>query len=204
MADSNHTLGDDIKTLATLAERSPLTIAQLTDSLRGRAAESILVILSFGFLLVPIPGVSTVSSILFLALAVSAVFGLPIWLPGWIRKREIAQPTAKSIVATAGRSWVRIGKLVRPRLTFLVSGPFRWLAGFSLLLAIAAFALPIPIPFNNSPPAFCILLLSLGLLGRDGLLTLLGHLATLVLWLALFLAGNFLWELARKVFERFG
>ncbi|HUG13334.1 MAG TPA: exopolysaccharide biosynthesis protein [Opitutaceae bacterium] len=204
MDDSNHTLGDDIKTLAALAEQGPLTFVQLTSSLKGRAAESILVILSFAFLLIPIPGVSTVSSIVFVALTVSAVFGLPIWLPGSVRSRQISQPTAKSIIATADRNWARIARLVRPRMTFLVSGPFRWLAGFSLLLAIFAFALPIPIPFNNSPPAFCILLLSIGLLGRDGLLTLFGHLATIILWIALFMAGNFLWELAQKVFEKLG
>jgi hypothetical protein len=199
---SHLTLAEDLQALRALADRGPITFGDLVDSLQDRAGTSLLVILAFAFMLVPVPGVSTAASVVFFALAYTAVFATKPYLPGWVRKRSISQANAVKMLSVAAKGWTKISKLVKPRLGFLVSYPMRLLAGVSLFFAIVAFALPIPIPFNNSPPSFCILLLALGLLGRDGLLMLLGHVANLVMWLVLFLAGNFLWDLLGQVWEK--
>jgi hypothetical protein len=197
-------LSDDIAALTELAEKGPITFGQLVDALEERAAISLLVILSMAFLLIPVPGLSTVASVLFVLLGLSAVVGTRLWLPGWVRRREIAQPLALKMLGTASRAWARVSKLTRPRWVVLTALPLRWLAGLTLLAGIVAFALPIPIPFNNSPPALCMLLIALGLLARDGVMVMLGHVATIVLWAVLFLAGNFLWEMLDKVWSKFG
>lgn len=198
------TLTDDIQKLAALAEAGPVSFGQLIDTLGDRASTSLLVILALAFLVVPVPGVSTVSSVVFFLLAFTSVTGRRPWLPGFVRRRTISQPWAVRMFASAGRLVTWLGRYVKPRATFLAHGPLRWLAGLSLALAIVAFALPIPIPFNNSPPAFCILLLGLGLLNRDGVILLLGHAATLILWLLLLLAGTFLYDLIGRALEWFG
>lgn len=198
----NRTLSHDLDALRALADQGPLTFGQLVDALHDRAGISLLVILSFAFMLVPVPGVSTAASVVFFALAFTAVFATRPYLPGWVRRRSISQPNAQKMLAVSQRAWDKVSWIVRPRLQFLTGFPLRYLAGLSLFAAIVAFALPIPIPFNNSPPAFCILLLALGLLGRDGLLMLAGHLATLIMWIALFLAGDFLYDLIRSILHR--
>lgn len=197
------TLDDDLTELLSLAARGPVTFGQMVDALHERAAISLLVILSFAFMLVPVPGVSTASSVIFVLLGVSAVFGFRLYLPGWLRRRAISQEWAVKMLTSSSRLWGRVSKLVKPRLTFLAAVPLRWLAGVSLLAGIVAFALPIPIPFNNSPPAFCMLLLALGLLGRDGLILILGHLATWTLWVILFVFGDFIWTIVQRVVEKF-
>lgn len=196
------TLSDDIDDLIVLAEKGPISFGHIVDALHERAATSLLVILSMAFLLIPIPGLSTVASVLFFLLGASAVLHTKLHLPGWVRRREIAKPLALKMLFTARATWAKLSKLTRPRMRVLTALPLRWLAGLTLFAAIVAFALPIPIPFNNSPPAFCMLLIALGLLARDGLMVLLGHIATLILWLILFLAGNFLWEMLDKIWSR--
>ena len=196
------TLSDDLAELLKLAGQGPLTFGNLLDALHDRAGTSLLVILAFAFMLVPVPGVSTAASVVFFALAFTAVFATKPYLPGWVRKRSISQPNAQKMLAVSQRAWNKIARLVKPRLQFLVAVPLRYVAGVSLFAAIVAFALPIPIPFNNSPPSFCILLLALGLLARDGLLLLLGHLCTVVMWVLLFLAGGFAHDLASAMWQR--
>ncbi|MFN4241894.1 MAG: exopolysaccharide biosynthesis protein [Tepidisphaerales bacterium] len=203
-ADVETTLEQDIQKLATLAEAGPVTFGQLVDTLGDRASTSLLVILALAFLVVPVPGVSTASSVVFFLLAFTSLTGRRPWLPAFVRRRAISQPYAQRMFASAGRIARWLGRYVKPRLTFLVHGVFRWLAGLSMALAIIAFALPIPIPFNNSPPALCILLLGLGLLNRDGLMLLLGHLANLILWVLLLMAGTFLYDLVRRALEWLG
>lgn len=48
--------------------------------------------------------------------------------------------------------------------------------------------LPLPIPFSNTVPAWAVVLLTAGMMERDGVLVLLGHLLTLVSWGAIALA----------------
>lgn len=195
---AEHTLESDIRKLMALAEVGPVSFGQLVDTLQERAGVSLLVILSFAFLVVPVPGVSTAASVVFLLLAMTTLLGRRTYLPEFATRRMIPQRYAIRMFSAAawGTGWA--GRHVRPRWTVLVRGGFRWLVGVSLLAAIVAFALPIPIPFNNSPPAFCMLLLGLGLWARDGVMVLLGHLSNLILWVILVMAGQFLFDLGRQ------
>ena len=198
------TLGDDLAQLERLAQLGSVSFGEMVDALQSRASTSLLVILSFAFVFVPIPGVSTASSVLFFALAATSVLGTNLYLPNWIRRRSMSQANTQRALKIARRGWTRAERIVKTRLAFLTYGPFRWLVGLSLFTSIVAFALPIPIPFNNSPPAFCILLLSLGLLGRDGVLILFGHIANLVMWAVMFMAGNFMVNLLQRITDKLG
>ena len=71
-------------------------------------------------------------------------------------------------------------KIVKPRMHFLHS----WPGAMNLILGIAAggllLLLPLPIPFSNMVPAWAVVLLTAGMMERDGLVVLLGHTVTLV------------------------
>ena len=58
--------------------------------------------------------------------------------------------------------------------------------------------LPLPIPFSNTIPAWAVVLLSAGMMERDGLLVLLGHVTTLVSWAFIALC----WLLGAQGIER--
>ena len=56
------------------------------------------------------------------------------------------------------------------------------LIGFGIVVAGLGLTLPLPIPFSNSIPAWAILLLAIGMMEKDGLFVLLGHLTALFAW----------------------
>jgi hypothetical protein len=87
----------------------------------------------------------------------------------------------------------RIERLVKPRLGFAAATPgARVLHGCGLILGgvllMAPFGL---VPFSNTLPGIAILLLALGLLERDGLLLIAGHLMNVAttIYFATLIAG---------------
>lgn len=56
------------------------------------------------------------------------------------------------------------------------------LIGFGIVIAGVGLMLPLPIPFSNSIPAWAVVLLAVGMMEKDGLCVLLGHLAVVGSW----------------------
>ena len=86
----------------------------------------------------------------------------------------------ESVLAAARKILRGFELLLRPRLPWLTgSRTLLQLHSFPIFLAAILLLLPLPVPFSNLIPAFSILLLSAGLLERDGLFLLAGHLTFL-------------------------
>ncbi len=151
---------------------------------------------------VSIPGVSTVFGAAIVLLAVAITLNRLPWLPEKILDRRM--DTAKLLpVMRKGVGMVsRLDKWVRPRALQLTSGGMTVVNGcvllFAGLLLMAPFGL---IPFSNTAPAVGILLLTIGMIQRDGVFVLLGYLGTVltvvyftVLLYAAFRAGGALFS----------
>lgn len=130
---------------------------------------------------VSIPGVSTVFGAAIVLLAVAITLNRLPWLPEKILDRQM--DTAKLIpVMRKGVGIVsRMDKWVRPRGLHLTSGRMTVINGcvlvFAGLLLMAPFGL---IPFSNTAPAVGILLLTIGMIQRDGVFVMLGYLGTVL------------------------
>ena len=72
------------------------------------------------------------------------------------------------------------------------------LIGLSIASGGLLLLLPMPIPFHNMIPAWAVVFLASGMMERDGLMVLLGHLMTLVSWV---LIGLF-WLLGVRGFDK--
>jgi hypothetical protein len=59
----------------------------------------------------------------------------------------------------------------------------RRLIGVGIITAGLALMLPLPIPFSNNIPAWAVVLLAIGMMEKDGLCVLLGHLTAIAAWL---------------------
>ena len=162
--------GDTI-TLQTLLERS------------GRQGMLLICALSTLPFLIPvsIPGVSTVFGAAIVLLA-SALFlnRLP-WLP----QRILHKPLETAKLVPALRKGVRIvskmDRWVRQRWLGLTSHTMLRLNCAAVVFGGLLLMAPLgPIPFSNTAPAVGILLLTIGLLQRDGLFVLLGYLGLLL------------------------
>jgi len=135
---------------------------------------------------VSIPGVSTVFGAAIVLLACALFLNRLPWLPQRILDKPLDAAKLKPVLHKGVAVVRRIDRWVQPRWPALTG--WTMLRVNSAVLAFGGLLLmaPLgPIPFSNTAPAVGILLLTVGLVQRDGLFVLLGYLG-LVLSVAYF------------------
>lgn len=166
------------------AER--VRVRDITESLGQRSFGFILLIFALpnSLPIIGIPGVSTITGLPMLFVAVQMALGYNrVYLPRWIADSSLATADFQKLIHKVVPSLMRIEKLMRPRISFLTQGSAeRWLGAFCVLLA---FLLVLPIPFGNLLPALGILFIALGLIERDGVCVLLGIAVGIAAWILL-------------------
>lgn len=124
-----------------------------------------------------IPGASILlGTLILIAVAQSFIGGGALWMPGFVRRREIGRERFDRGIERA-RPWVAwVDHLLKPRLTALVAGRTqRWTVSVAAaLLALTFYPLAF-VPFGVNAPALGVLALGLGLMACDGLMVLLGY-----------------------------
>ncbi len=173
-----------------------MSLGQLRDQVGHDGLLLFAALLTLVFMVpVSIPGVSTIFGATILFIGACRVFGWKLWLPkSWETK---ALPAAKLRSALGkGVLWLRrLGAILRPhRQAWLAEGRVPdFINGWALILGALLLMMPFGlIPFSNTLPGLAILLLALGMLERDGLVILLGHITNLltIAYFALLLAGG--------------
>ena len=192
--DLMHGLADDLRRLEEKANGMPISMGEVLATLEDRGHAVAILLLAAPFVIIPIPGLSTIVGMAVLMLSFGVLLNTKPWLPKFIAKRQISPEGLRRLVGGTTKVLSRMERLVKPRMKWLTSKAWHWVIGFSLVWATIALMLPIPIPGNNIPPAIGVLLLALGLLERDGLFVLIGHLYTLIMWVILIVVAILFWE----------
>ena len=156
---------------------------------------------------IQIPGLGGVFGSVIALIAVSRLRGRTLWLPK--RIAQCAMPSEKVREALAkSTGWLRRLEYVsRPhRLNKLaVSGIADIVNNCAIITSASLLILPIIlVPFSNTLPALAVVFLCIGLLQRDGLCILYGHLvnlATIAYFTALIIGGH---EAFEKLLHFFG
>jgi hypothetical protein len=162
-----------------------VSIGDVVVQLRSRSFGGILIALAAIGLL---PGISIFSGI------VMAVIGLQMFagyrapfLPKFVRNKEVESRLVRVIGEKCIILVTGIEKFVKPRWLLLTIPPVTNILGlvvFALGLVIMS-----PLPFSNLPPAIALLIISAGLLERDGLMIAFGiGVAAIALSIGLFMA----------------
>jgi hypothetical protein len=189
-----HTLKGDMDALLARANGQSITMQQMIDALQDRGHAVLLILLTAPFAVIPIPGFSTIGGAVIMCIAASLTLGFKPWVPGFIARKEISNERLTKLVHAVDIVFGKIGKMIKPRMQWLVTLPgSHFFLGLSIMAATVALALPIPIPGNNIPPAICILILAFGLLERDGVMVIIGHVYNLLMWIAMFVAVYLFW-----------
>lgn len=153
-------------------------------------------LLSLVFLIpVSIPGVSTVFGAAILLIALCRLSAREVWLPLRLRTRVLATEKLRPVLQRALRWLSYLERVSEPhRLTWLVTGSVANALNnaalvLGALLLMAPFGL---IPFSNTFPAVALLFLAIGLVQRDGVCIVLGHLGNLltILYFGLLFTGG--------------
>lgn len=139
---------------------------------------------SFGFILllfalpnslpiVGVPGVSTITGLPLLFVALQMMLGQErIYLPRWLGERSLKRSSLEKVIHTLAPWLKKIERLLKPRLDILSRGWVERILG--AVCALLAFFLILPIPLGNLLPGLGILFIALGVIERDGLCVLIG------------------------------
>lgn len=182
-----------------------LTLAEIRDSL-GRDGMLLLVILLTVVFLIPvsIPGVSTIFGGTILLIGVSILLGWDLWLPKSFLKKELPAQSLKKAFHTGLKWLIRLEKISKPnRLTWITEGNVAHIInGLSIILAAILLMAPFGfIPFSNTVPAIALLFYAIGLLQKDGISIIWGHIFNLLtmIYFAILISGG--WVLILKLGE---
>jgi hypothetical protein len=154
-----------------------ITLDELKNSLHERGFGLILAVICLPVSLpIPVPpGYTTIFSIPLFFVLVQMIMGLNSpWLPKWLGQKKIKKTFLKAIISKSVPYFRWIEKFLHPRLTNISTRYWEKFIGFSgFILAVDIF-LPIPIPLSNFFPGIGILIMAVGLMGRDGVMILIG------------------------------
>lgn len=194
--DTSRSLGE---TLTSAIDRIDGDTVSLRDLMTAIGEQGLLLLCALATLpfLIPvsIPGVSTVFGAAIILLAVAVTTNRLPWLPQRILDRKLDAERLRPALRKGVNIVTRIDKWVRPRALALTSGHMTRFNGLVLIFAGALLMAPFGlIPFSNTAPAVGILLLTIGMIQRDGVFVLLGYLGTIltVIYFGILLYGAWL------------
>ena len=198
MTDHTRPLEDVLDDFSQKVEEEGTSVGALVRAFEDRSLGAVLVLLA-GILLIPfiggIPGApDVVATLMLIFIGQSWIGRRGVWVPEFIGKRELDRDKLDAAVDRA-RPWAkRIDGLLKSRLSGLIATrPAR--VAISILCAVLALSIYILgfVPFAMLPAAAAIFAFGLALMGRDGLLALIGY---------VFVAGTgwMLWNVWGMVF----
>ena len=151
-----------------------VSLGDMVDAFDARAYGPLIVLFAAPNVLpIALPGISALLGAPLILLTGQLMIGRrrP-WLPDVLRRRSLARGSFESLVGRIVPRLVRLEALIRPRLLPLTSGWGKRLIGAAgVILAALVF---LPIPFGNAIPGVALVLMAVGLLGRDGLAVMAG------------------------------
>ncbi len=98
-------------------------------------------------------------------------------MPSWLERKSFQRSTLALVVEKTSPALKKIEKFMRPRMSFIFYGPGEKILAFIMLLCALSIALPLPL--TNFIPAIGTTLISLGIMSKDGFLSILGVLISL-------------------------
>ena len=156
-------------------KKEEISIGEMKNALHERGFGILMAIAALPICLpVPVPpGYTTLFSIPLFIFSIQMIIGMRApWLPLWIEKKYIKRASLEKIVEKANPWLKKIEHRMQPRMTYISVHTWERIIGIFAFVFTVSIALPIPL--TNFPPGWGILVMSLGLLNRDGLTILIG------------------------------
>lgn len=171
MSDTQKT-SDIIRNLHAVANGEGMSVGRFLEILGEQAFWLALFLFALITLIAGvIPGVSTIMALPLLLLSLQIVLGAEsAWLPSKISSKHIPQATFDVVMQKALPYVIRMEKILHPRLLW-VSGPIGERLVGLVMVAVTAILL-VPIPGVHFLPCLGAVLISIGMLERDGVLIL--------------------------------
>ncbi|NUX01551.1 exopolysaccharide biosynthesis protein [Wolbachia endosymbiont of Madathamugadia hiepei] len=182
LAENKKLASDILKEVADTsnANSDKVTLFDIKTALHERGFGILIIIFSLP-LSVPIPvppGYTTILSIPLILFSLQLLLGFDSpWMPHWLERKSFQRSALVLVVQKTSPALRKIEKFMKPRMSFIFCGPGEKILAFVMLLC--ALSIAIPLPLTNFIPAIGTTLISLGIMSKDGLLSILGVLMSL-------------------------
>jgi hypothetical protein len=172
-------LSDDLSAILREFEVETVTLREVMAVLHGRGFLLLVMLLALPFSVpLPLPGLSTPFGLVIALIGLRLVLGQKPWLPARLLDTALSPKLFVRVFAATRKVMRAIEFFLKPRMPWLTgSAVLQQIHAVPILLSALLLLLPLPVPFSNSLPAIAILLVAAGLLERDGLIILAGHVA---------------------------
>ncbi|MEM9350345.1 MAG: exopolysaccharide biosynthesis protein [Pseudomonadota bacterium] len=185
--------------LSQLAEDAPsdsVTLSWVLGQLHERAFGLFLLVLALPCCIPFLYGVPQVVALPLMFVSAQILLGRKVpWLPQKLGARSVSKEALENLARRAEPWLRRIEAVSRPRLTSLTRAPADRVVGLALVLFSASIL--VPLPATNTVPGFAVVVVSMGLLQRDGILVILGSILGTAWIASLIFAGATLVTLIR-------
>lgn len=180
---SDGLLTKKVKKIIDKLPAGDITLSEIVNILGRDGMLLFAALLTIVFLIpVSIPGVSTAFGIMIFLIGLSLFLNRELWLPKFINLKTLSSDKIRSSLGK-GLKWFRyIEKISKPnRLKKVINNKIAGkINSIAILLGALLLMLPFGLmPFSNTLPAIAILLLTLGMLQKDGIIVLLGYASVL-------------------------
>jgi hypothetical protein len=207
-SDPSPRFSADLRGLRELAGGQDLAISEVMRHTGGRGLQMLAIVLSLPFLSpVAIPGLSIPFGAAIGVCGLRIAFRRGPWLPDFVARRKIPFGVLDKTLRFGIAIHARLERFLRPRWAVFVTGhSARMASGLVIAFAAVLLSLPIPPPFplTNTLPGFSIILVSLGMIERDGLVIFCGQVLCAVAAAYVTLIAVLGGAGAAKVWELFG
>lgn len=162
------------KLKAHAAEAGEVSLDELMSAM-GRSSIAFAILILSLPALIPIPGpFGMVFGTCLAIVSLQIIAGYRrIWLPQFLGRRQLSSGTINVMVRHTAPLVARVETLLRKNRMRHFAGP-RAQAFLGIPVLLLAIAVALPIPFGNMLPVAALVMIALGLMERDGLVTLLG------------------------------
>ena len=160
---------------------SYLSIKEIKIHLHEKGFGLLMILFSFP-MAIPLPYPPGFTSILgapLLFFSIQMLMGMEEpWLPKWVAKQKIKMSHLQLAIKKTHKYFRKAEKMLKPRLLFMMHPNAERLIGFIALLC--SISIVLPIWFGNAIPSAGILIMSLGIIGADGVVILLGIVVSII------------------------
>lgn len=195
----------ELRRILEAANGEAMSLQGIADHLKERGWAMLVLFLAAPFPIPNIPGLSVPFGIAITLVGIAFMFRRRPWLPQFVMKTKLEYKTLQKVIPFIARLMEKMERWTKPRLRWLIRGKItNSIIGLGVVSGGFFLALPLPIPFTNGPPALSIIFLVVGMLCRDGLMILIGHVLGILSWAYLGLwiyFGSYLWPYFTRLWE---
>ncbi len=169
-----------LRHLTEQGEGDRVTFREVLAELKHRALGFTLLIFALPCCLPMPPGIPTVCGIALVIIALNLIAARQrLWLPATIADKSVARADLKRMVDRVAPYLERLEKVCKPRFPIVTDTVGKILIGLVILALGLIMILPIPF-VGNMPPGLAASVIAIGMTERDGLVVVIGTLASVV------------------------